>query len=151
MFGAGALKSNLVAARETRKKERAKQASGAITAEACETRFNVISKTAAIHFNTGSAELIDTSTPLLKSIVDIVLRCPTVNINVAGHTDSAGSSIKNQRLSELRARAVADYLIKMGVAASRIKASGYGESQPVVPNTTRANKAKNRRIEFSAG
>jgi outer membrane protein OmpA-like peptidoglycan-associated protein len=148
VFGTGELKSGLVAARETREKARAEQASSTFSAEACETRFNVISKTGAIYFKTGSAVLDSASTPLLNSVADITNRCPGINIDITGHTDNVGSKSANQKLSEKRAKSVADYLTGKGVAAGRIQSAGYGDARPVVPNDSKANKAKNRRIEF---
>lgn len=148
VFGTGELKSELVAARATREKARAEQASSTFTAEACETRFNVISTTGAIYFKTGSAELDNASAPLLNSVADITNRCPAISIDVTGHTDDVGSKGSNQKLSERRARSVADYLTGKGVDAGRIQSAGYGDTRPVVPNDTKENKAKNRRIEF---
>lgn len=60
-----------------------------------------------------------------------------------------GNAKKNQKLSEQRANAVKDWLIKNGVNASRLSAVGYGSQKPIVPNDTKENKTKNRRIEFS--
>ncbi len=148
VFGTGSLKPELESARAAREKSRAEQASGAITAEACETRFAVISKTGAIYFKTGSADLDQESAPLLNSVVDIANRCPTVKIDVEGHTDSVGTQLSNQQLSEQRARSVVDYLTGKGVAAQRIHAAGYGDTRPDAPNDTEANRSKNRRIEF---
>ncbi len=148
VFGTGELKSELVAARATREKARAQQATSTFSAEACETRFNVISKTGAIYFKTGSAVLDTASTPLLNSVADITNRCPSISIDITGHTDNVGSKSANQKLSEKRAKAVADYLTGKGVAAGRIQSAGYGDARPVVPNDTKENKSKNRRIEF---
>jgi outer membrane protein OmpA-like peptidoglycan-associated protein len=122
--------------------------SGPIAPEGCETRFNVISAAQAIYFKTRSADLDAASEPLLDSIADIAKRCGTVRIEVTGHTDTVGTKSGNQRLSEDRARAVVTYLVQHGIALQRIDAVGYGETRPVAPNDTEANRAKNRRIEF---
>jgi len=148
VFGTGALKPQLEAAREQREKARVAKQSQAITSEACETRFNVISQTGAIYFKTGSAALDQKSEPLLDSGADIANRCPSVKFDVEGHTDNVGGRRYNQRLSERRARSVVNYLKAKGVAAGRIHSVGYGETRPVVPNDSEANRAKNRRIEF---
>ncbi|MEB4592058.1 OmpA family protein [Candidatus Thiothrix sp. Deng01] len=71
-------------------------------------------------------------------------------IGVVGHTDSVGSDAYNQKLSEKRAVAVADYLVSKGVPAAAIQASGRGESQPVASNSTKAGRATNRRVEVTA-
>jgi OmpA-OmpF porin, OOP family len=119
-----------------------------ISTEACETRFGVISTAGAIYFKSNSAELDSKSDPILQSVADIANRCSVVKIEVTGHTDSIGDKTANQKLSEQRAHAVRNFLVQRGVAASRIAASGYGDTHPVAPNDTDANRAKNRRIEF---
>lgn len=148
MFGSGSLKPELDTARENREKIKVAEAAKNITAEACETRFSVISQTGAIYFKTGSAELDQASEPLLNSVADIANHCPAVKIDVAGHTDHVGDARHNQRLSERRARSVVDYLTAKGVAAARIQSAGYGDTKPVAANDTEENRAKNRRIEF---
>ena len=122
---------------------------GNFDATACIGRFEILSRTGNIYFHSGSAELQDESTPLLQTLLDIVNRCPDMRVQVAGHTDSDGSASANQRLSEARARAVATWLTGNGVAATRIHTVGFGETQPAFPNTTTANKGRNRRIEFA--
>jgi len=71
-----------------------------------------------------------------------------VNIEVAGHTDSRGSDKYNMNLSQQRAEAVRDYLVSKGIAADRLSAKGYGESQPVADNATDEGRFKNRRVEL---
>jgi OOP family OmpA-OmpF porin len=68
---------------------------------------------------------------------------------VAGHTDSDGEDAANQALSEKRAQAVADYLVKAGLPGNRFTAVGYGSAQPIASNDTEEGKAQNRRIEFT--
>lgn len=73
----------------------------------------------------------------------------TTELNIAGHTDSVGKDAYNQKLSERRAHAVANYLVDQGVPASSIKSvEGYGESQPVADNKTKEGRAENRRVEI---
>jgi outer membrane protein OmpA-like peptidoglycan-associated protein len=71
-----------------------------------------------------------------------------VDIEVAGHTDSMGSDAYNMNLSQQRAEAVRNFLISKGVAANRLTAKGYGESQPVADNATEEGRFKNRRVEL---
>jgi OOP family OmpA-OmpF porin len=71
-----------------------------------------------------------------------------VNIEVAGHTDSRGSDEYNMILSQQRAEAVRNHLISKGIAADRLTAKGYGESQPVADNDTDEGRFKNRRVEL---
>ena len=148
VFGTGSVSTKLASARALRERVRAEASTSAISAEECETRFSVISKTGAIYFKSGSAELDDASDPLLESLADITKRCGTVKLDVEGHTDSVGGKTANQRLSEQRAKAVVGYLTSKGVGASRIQSAGYGDTRPVSGNETETSRAANRRIEF---
>jgi outer membrane protein OmpA-like peptidoglycan-associated protein len=118
------------------------------TAEECHNRFDVISRTGAIYFKSGSADLDPASRPLLTVALDAIVKCPALKIEIAGHTDSDGSGEENMKLSQRRAEAVVAYLRSDGVAAVRLSAKGYGANRPVAPNDTNKNKALNRRIEF---
>ena len=109
--------------------------------------FDLLGK-ARIKFESGRATIDKDSMGLLDRLIETALRCPTANIEVAGHTDSDGDDNTNMALSEKRAQAVAEYLIKAGLPADRLKAVGYGSSQPVAVNDTDEGKAKNRRIDF---
>lgn len=73
---------------------------------------------------------------------------PAARAQVIGHTDSTGPEDYNQKLSERRAQAVADYLLGKGIDPTRITTVGFGESQPVAPNTSDENRQKNRRVEL---
>lgn len=119
-----------------------------ITATECETRFNVISTSGAVYFKFNSAELDPRSDPLLDSVADIANRCPGVRIEIAGYTDAVGSPDYNLKLSDDRARSVADFLIRRGVRPSRITSRGYGKEHPIAPNDSEFGRARNRRIEF---
>ena len=81
-------------------------------------------------------------------LAKVAKACPTATIEISGHTDSRGSAVYNQSLSEGRASAVLDALVKLGVNRNRLRAVGYGESKPIADNNTREGLAKNRRIEF---
>lgn len=89
--------------------------------------------------------MLPESTLELDRLAGFLLRHPQLRLSIAGHTDKVGDSAKNQELSELRARAVASYLVKKGVAAERIDAVGYGDSRPLVKD---GNDVRNRRVEF---
>ncbi|HNV52841.1 MAG TPA: OmpA family protein, partial [Tenuifilaceae bacterium] len=80
-------------------------------------------------------------------LVAILKHNPTIKIEVGGHTDDQGSDEYNQKLSENRAKSVAEYLIANKVEASRVKWAGYGETKPVESNTTPEGRAQNRRTE----
>ena len=74
---------------------------------------------------------------------------PSLKVDISGHTDWIGTDAYNQALSERRATAVKDYLVRKGIDAGRIRTYAYGESQPVAPNTTAEGRALNRRSEIS--
>src|SRR5438445_691256 len=97
---------------------------------------------------TGKADIVADSAGLLDRLIETALRCPTANIEIAGHTDTDGDEAANQALSEKRAQAVADYLVKAGLPADRFSAVGYGPTQPIAGNDTDQGKAQNRRIDF---
>ncbi|HEY1862080.1 MAG TPA: OmpA family protein [Roseiarcus sp.] len=118
------------------------------TAEECHNRFDVISRTGAIYFKSGSADLDPASRPLLTVALDAIVKCPALKVEIAGYTDSDGAAEENVKLSQRRAEAVVAYLKSDGVAADRLFAKGYGATRPVAPNDTDKNKALNRRIEF---
>lgn len=118
--------------------------------EECVNRFDVLSRTGAIYFRSGSAQLDPASRPVLGSVVDVVSKCPSLKVLVAGYTDTDGSDTANQRLSERRANSVRQYVVDTGIPRDRVDAIGYGEARPVAENDSAKNKALNRRIEFSA-
>ncbi|AIG02201.1 outer membrane porin OprF [Pseudomonas fluorescens] len=85
----------------------------------------------------------------VKNLADFMAQYPATNVEVAGHTDSVGPDAYNQKLSQRRADAVKQVLVKDGVAPNRITSVGYGESRPVADNATEAGRAVNRRVEAS--
>ena len=101
-----------------------------------------------IRFESGRATIDPDFAGLLDRLIETALRCPTANIEIVGHTDAEGEEASNQALSEKRAQAVMDYLVKAGLPADRFTAIGYGSTQPVASNDTGTGKAQNRRIDF---
>lgn len=136
-------------AAETQPAPVALESSGDFSAGECAGRFEILSRTDAITFALNSSDLKSSSFDFLNSLVDIVNRCPDMNIVIEGHTDSKGSDEINMQISASRADSVYRYLQQQGVEGDRMRSVGYGESQPLVPNDTRKNRARNRRIEFS--
>jgi OmpA-OmpF porin, OOP family len=122
----------------------------AFTEEECLNRFEVLSRTGAIYFRSGSAQLDAASKPVLDEVVDVVGKCPKLKVEVSGHTDADGSDSANQQLSERRAGAVERFIEAAGIPAAQLSSTGYGETKPVATNDTPEHKALNRRIEFSA-
>lgn len=102
-----------------------------------------------IYFASGSSNLKPESYPILDSVAILLRDNASARIQIAGHTDSDGSESSNKTLSERRAQSVYQYLVSKGIAGNRLTTIGYGEANPVVPNNSAANKARNRRIEFT--
>jgi len=101
-----------------------------------------------VNFATGSADLLPESFPILNQVIAGLKDNKDVEIEIRGYTDSQGSAAYNQKLSERRANTVMEYLIAQGIEASRLRAVGYGEADPIASNRTAEGRAKNRRIEF---
>ncbi|MGD9802590.1 MAG: OmpA family protein [Hyphomicrobiaceae bacterium] len=129
----------------------AKVAAAPRSAEAvsCEGNLRKAMSEGVILFETNSARIARASNVTLDSLAKVAKGCAKGRIRVDGHTDSVGRAAYNKRLSELRARAVADYLVKAGVKKSRVDAQGFGAENPVASNDTAEGRAQNRRIEFT--
>jgi outer membrane protein OmpA-like peptidoglycan-associated protein len=108
-----------------------------------------------IFFDSGKSELKPESKLELDKLVNLMQKFPGLIVEIAGHTDAAGSNELNQKLSEKRAQSVAQYLIDKGIAANRLKTVGYGEERPIAKNNNddgspnRQGMAMNRRFEFT--
>lgn len=104
-----------------------------------------------VHFDSGSAKLKRSSYGVLdENVAKILNSRRNLKIWVVGYTDDRGSEAMNQKLSERRADSVKNYFVSRGIAASRIKAIGRGESNPIADNSTTTGRAQNRRIELEA-
>lgn len=99
-------------------------------------------------FKRGEDELLSGSIEELEKLVKLMREYPRLEIEIAGHTDDVGSEPANLKLSTLRAKAVANYLIEQGVAANRIRSKGYGSRSPIADNSSEEGRRKNRRVEF---
>lgn len=102
----------------------------------------------SVNFETGKSIIKEESYHILDELVEIMEKSPELKIQIEGHTDNVGSATNNQILSQNRAQACMDYAVDKGISADRLKAVGYGEAKPIVPNDTPENRAKNRRTEF---
>lgn len=125
-----------------------KPAAAPVDATVCQQLFGDLLGKARIRFESGKADIVADSAGLLDRLIETALRCPNANIEVAGHTDSDGEEPANQALSEKRAQAVTDYLVRAGLPANRFTPVGYGSTQPIAGNDSDQGKAQNRRIEF---
>ena len=116
-----------------------------VTVQALED-VNVEAK--SIYFNSGKATFKTSDVPVrLDAIAVILVQYPDAKFSVEGHTDSDGSEESNQKLSQARANAVRDAIIKRGIPASNVVAVGFGETAPIATNDTKEGKAQNRRTE----
>ena len=100
-----------------------------------------------VFFDFDKSELKPESFAELDKLVELLLKNPAVKMEIAGHTDSKGDKKYNLLLSQKRAESVMEYLLKKGIDKLRLTAKGYGDTQPVAPNDTEENQAKNRRTE----
>jgi len=101
-----------------------------------------------IKFESGKSVISNTSNVILNRIGQVIIDNPSFLIEIRGHTDNVGNPENNLILSQNRANAVCDYLIKRGVSERKITANGFGDSKPVANNNTSAGKKLNRRVEF---
>lgn len=124
-----------------------------ITTASPDTRSKLITEgklvTYGITFDVNKADVKPESYGTLKSIADVLNENASVKVRIVGHTDSDGDDAMNLELSRRRAESVKNELVKnFGIDASRMETEGAGETKPVAPNDTPANKAQNRRVEF---
>ena len=99
-------------------------------------------------FETGRAELKPGAVGKLEQLVAFLRTYPERTVTIEGHTDNVGGEDLNMDLSQRRADAVRGYLLQQGIDASRITATGLGESMPVTTNSTEAGRQQNRRVEI---
>jgi outer membrane protein OmpA-like peptidoglycan-associated protein len=103
-----------------------------------------------VYFKTNKAKIQRRSNRLLNNVASVLNAHPEIKkINVEGHTDAQGDDASNKDLSQRRAQAVVDYLVKKGVDVSRLEAMGFGEEKPIDSNDTKDGRAANRRVEFN--
>ncbi|MCQ2286043.1 MAG: OmpA family protein [Bacteroidales bacterium] len=101
-----------------------------------------------IYFATNSYTLNAQAKSIIDLFIEFLKENPTIKTEIQGHTDDVGNDKDNQILSERRAEAVYKYAISKGISSERLRYKGYGETQPIAPNTTPEGRAKNRRTIF---
>lgn len=124
-----------------------------ITTAAPDTRSKLITEgklvSYGIYFDVNKDVVKPESFGTLNDIAKVLKENPTVRIKIVGHTDADGNDAANLDLSKRRGASVKNELVKtFGIEASRIESDGMGETKPIAPNDTPANKALNRRVEF---
>lgn len=114
------------------------------------TKFDIAGSIALVNieFESGKADIRPESLPRIKEIADILLKNPSLKLEIRGHTDNEGTAEDNIKLSEARALSVKAALFKMRVSDTRLTTKGFGENNPLVKNDTEENRRKNRRTEF---
>lgn len=101
-----------------------------------------------IFFDVNRARIKSRSYAILDAVADVLKKYADLRVEIQGHTDTQGDDSFNLDLSQRRAEAVREYLIGKGVAADRLEAKGYGETDPLVQGDDEAAWSKNRRVEF---
>ncbi len=117
-----------------------------VDSKGCKLEEKIVLK--GVTFANGSADLVGDSERVLNDVSSTLLRHPELHIELAGYTDNRGAIGFNVRLSQRRAEAVRDYLVKQGIPKSHMTAKGYGPANPVADNNTKSGRAENRRVEM---
>jgi OOP family OmpA-OmpF porin len=105
-----------------------------------------------IEFKTGSAQLLEASTPILEAVRAVLEEHPEITqLAIEGHTDNVGKAQSNQALSQRRAESVRKWLTLHGIDRKRLSAAGFGATRPIDTNDTDAGREHNRRVEFHIG
>jgi OOP family OmpA-OmpF porin len=102
-----------------------------------------------IEFGFDKANIDDAGAVVLDAAASTLAGCPEVTVQIDGHTDSIGTEVYNQGLSERRAGAVKGYFQGQGISSERMNAEGHGESSPLMSNETSEGRARNRRVELT--
>lgn len=116
--------------------------------EVHQTELGIVITLSGVLFESGNSELNPSKVQYLdRSILTLLQSEPDRKIRIEGHTDSSGKDSKNQILSERRAKAIRDVLVKKGVDVERITTIGLGESYPIESNENKLGRSKNRRVD----
>jgi outer membrane protein OmpA-like peptidoglycan-associated protein len=100
-----------------------------------------------LFFDTGKFTILPNSIPELKRIAKIIQE-NKLKVVIEGHTDNVGEDAANLTLSEQRANAVKEFLVKEGCNPNQLSTKGFGKTKPVAPNDTEKGRAQNRRVEL---
>ena len=119
------------------------------TKQQIQAEINAILKLKSIQFERATSNLTTKGKNTIDEVLEILKKFSNLNISIAGHTDSDGSEMLNLKLSQDRADAVKNYLIKNGLIKDNLTTKGFGEGVPLVENNSDSNKQINRRVEFT--
>jgi outer membrane protein OmpA-like peptidoglycan-associated protein len=110
----------------------------------------LVAALSGVNFETNKATLKPIAREKLSKLSGVLLGFPgEYKLEIEGHTDSTGSDVYNQMLSQARAESVRNFLVEQGISPTRIPSTqGFGRTKPIAPNDTRANREKNRRVDI---
>lgn len=147
---AGAVIGNIWSSRmeqQKRQMEQVTQGTGVQVSQTPDNRLK-LDIPSDISFDTNRAAIKPNFRPILDKFASGLVDNPYAHVTIVGHTDSTGSDAINNPLSVNRAAQTREYLIQRGVASNRINIDGRGSREPIAPNDTEANRARNRRVEI---
>ncbi|MEL6630703.1 MAG: OmpA family protein [Bacteroidota bacterium] len=102
-----------------------------------------------IEFKFGNAEIsAESKKYLVEQLLPILKKYPQLRLKISGYTDSSGDDQVNLMLSQARAKSIRDFIVQNQISKERLEYKGYGEANPIVPNTTPQGRKQNRRVEF---
>lgn len=146
----GAVAGNIWSNRMENQKRAMEQATQGTGVQVTQTQDNRLKLEipSDISFDTGRADIKPELRPVLDRFASTLVENPATTINIVGHTDNTGSDAVNNPLSTERAARTRDYLTTRGVSPGRFTIEGRGSHEPLVANTSDANRARNRRVEI---
>ena len=144
---AGTAAGAIVGAMMDKQERQLRQIPGVAVTRTSDNELNVTVRNDVL-FDYDSASLRAASRAALRDMANVFEQYPNTTIAVQGYTDSTGSAVYNERLSERRADSVANYIEDLGVRGSRIDTVGFGESRPRATNNTPNGRQLNRRVEI---
>lgn len=147
--GVGAVGGYAWSSRMEEQRRQMKQATAGSDIEVTKTENNQLKMNipSDISFDSGRAEIKPEMYPILNSLAAGLMSNPNAQANIVGHTDNTGNDTINNPLSINRAANTRNYLTSQGIPTHRISIDGRGSYEPVAPNDSPINRAKNRRVE----
>lgn len=147
---AGAVIGNIWSSRMEQQKRAMEQATQGTGVQVTQTQDNRLKLDIPtdISFDTNRSDIKSNFRPILDKFANSLVENPYAQVNIIGHTDNTGGDAINNPLSINRAARTRDYLISRGVASNRVAVDGRGSHEPIAPNDTDANRARNRRVEI---